>query len=61
LAVGGEYGGAAIYVAEHVPGKKRGYWTSFIQTTASIGLLLSLGVILSTRITLGEEAFGDWG
>jgi MFS family permease len=61
LAVGGEYGGAAIYVAEHVPDKKRGYWTSFIQTTASIGLLLSLGIILSTRITLGEEAFGDWG
>lgn len=61
LALGGEYGGAAIYVAEHVPDKKRGYWTSFIQTTATGGLILSLGVILSTRITLGEHEFGDWG
>ncbi len=61
LALGGEYGGAAIYVAEHVPDKKRGYWTSFIQTTATGGLILSLGVILSTRMTLGENAFGDWG
>lgn len=61
LAVGGEYGGAAIYVAEHVPDKKRGYWTSFIQTTASGGLLVSLGVILSVRLTLGEQEFGEWG
>lgn len=61
LAVGGEYGGASIYVAEHVPDKKRGYWTSFIQTTASIGLLVSLGIILSTRLSLGEKIFGDWG
>jgi MFS family permease len=61
LAVGGEYGGAAIYVAEHVPDKKRGYWTSFIQTTATGGLLLSLGIILSTRLSLGEDTFGDWG
>ncbi len=61
LAVGGEYGGAAIYVSEHAPDKKRGYWTGFIQTTATGGLLLSLGVILSTRLTLGEQTFGDWG
>ena len=61
LALGGEYGGAAIYVAEHVSDKKRGYWTSFIQTTATGGLLVSLGVILTTRISLGEQAFGDWG
>jgi MFS family permease len=61
LALGGEYGGAAIYVAEHVPDNKRGYWTSFIQTNATVGLLISLGVILSIRLTLGEQAFSDWG
>ena len=61
LALGGEYGGAAIYVAEHVPDNKRGYWTSFIQTNATVGLLISLGVILSVRLTFGEEAFNDWG
>lgn len=61
LALGGEYGGAAIYVAEHVPDNKRGYWTSFIQTNATVGLLISLGVILSIRLTLGEQAFNDWG
>lgn len=61
LAVGGEYGGAAIYVAENVPDNKRGFWTSFIQTNASLGLLVSLGVILTVRINLGEEAFAQWG
>jgi len=61
LALGGEYGGAAIYVAENVPDNKRGYWTSFIQTNATVGLLISLGVILSIRVTLGEQAFADWG
>jgi len=61
LALGGEYGGAAIYVAEHVPDNRRGYWTSYIQTTATVGLLVSLGVILSIRLTLGEQAFNDWG
>jgi MFS family permease len=61
LALGGEYGGAAVYVAEHVPDNKRGFYTSFIQTTASLGLLVSLIVILITRRTLGESAFADWG
>ena len=61
LALGGEYGGAAIYVAEHAPDEKRGYWTSFIQTTATIGLFLSLIVILATSLGLGAAAFNDWG
>ena len=61
LALGGEYGGAATYVAEHSPDGKRGLMTSWIQTTATLGLFLSLGVILITRQTLGEEAFGAWG
>jgi MFS family permease len=61
LALGGEYGGAAVYVAEHVPDGKRGYYTSFIQITATAGLFLSLGVILVTQSTLGAEAFSDWG
>jgi MFS family permease len=61
LALGGEYGGAATYVAEHVPDAKRGFYTSFIQTTATLGLFLSLGVILITRLALGEEGFRDWG
>jgi MFS family permease len=61
LALGGEYGGAAIYVAEHSPDNKRGMYTSFIQTTATLGLLLALAVIGITRATLGEETFGDWG
>jgi MFS family permease len=61
LALGGEYGGAAIYVAEHAPDAKRGFYTSFIQTTASLGLLLSLVVILIIRGALGEETFNDWG
>jgi MFS family permease len=57
LALGGEYGGAATYVAEHVPANQRGYYTSFIQTTATLGLFLSLGVILSVRRITGVEAF----
>src|SRR6188474_3344742 len=51
LAIGGEYGGAAVYVAEHVPDNKRGFYTSFIQTTATIGLFVSLGVILAVRLS----------
>ncbi len=61
LALGGEYGGAAIYVAEHSPDGKRGYYTSYIQTTATLGLFVSLGVILTTRLGLGEEEFKTWG
>ena len=61
LALGGEYGGAATYVAEHAPHGKRGAYTSWIQTTATLGLFLSLLVILGVRTTLGEEAFADWG
>lgn len=61
LALGGEYGGAAIYVAEHAPDGRRGYYTSWIQAMAGLGLLLSLGVIAATRGLLGEAAFGDWG
>ncbi len=61
LALGGEYGGAAIYVAEHSPDKKRGQMTSWIQTTATLGLLLALAVIGVTRVTLGEAAFEAWG
>ena len=61
LALGGEYGGAATYVAEHAPMGKRGYYTSFIQTTATLGLFLSLLVILFTRTTLGEAEFAKWG
>ncbi|MBB4128531.1 MFS family permease [Xanthomonas translucens] len=61
LALGGEYGGAATYVAEHAPPGKRGLYTSFIQTTATLGLFLSLLVILGTRMSLGTEVFEDWG
>ncbi|MDQ6831521.1 MAG: MHS family MFS transporter [Gemmatimonadota bacterium] len=61
LALGGEYGGAAVYVAEHSPDHKRGYYTSFIQTTATLGLFLSLLVILATRKYVGEDAFKTWG
>ncbi len=61
LALGGEYGGAATYVAEHAPQGKRGLYTSFIQITATAGLLLSLVVILGVRTWLGEDAFADWG
>jgi len=61
LALGGEYGGAATYVAEHAPKGKRGYFTSWIQTTATLGLFLSLLVILACRTLLGTEAFEAWG
>jgi len=61
LALGGEYGGAATYVAEHAPDHKRGAFTAWIQTTATLGLFLSLMVILGTRTAIGEEAFADWG
>lgn len=61
LALGGEYGGAATYVAEHAPQGKRGYYTSFIQTTATLGLFVSLLVILFTRAQVGEAAFTAWG
>ncbi|MBP6903038.1 MAG: MFS transporter [Burkholderiaceae bacterium] len=61
LALGGEYGGAATYVAEHAPHGRRGAYTAWIQTTATLGLFLSLMVILGTRTLIGETAFGDWG
>lgn len=61
LALGGEYGGAATYVAEHAPDDKRGAFTSWIQTTATMGLFMSLLVILGTRTAIGEAAFADWG
>ncbi len=61
LALGGEYGGAATYVAEHAPQGKRGYYTSWIQTTATLGFFLSLAVILACRLGFGEEAFKAWG
>jgi len=61
LALGGEYGGAATYVAEHAPNGKRGAFTSWIQTTATLGLFLSLLVILGTRTAVGEEDFASWG
>ncbi|NLP62079.1 MFS transporter [Paraburkholderia sacchari] len=60
LALGGEYGGAATYVAEHAPPGRRGFYTSWIQTTATLGLFLSLLVILGVRTTVGEEAFATW-
>jgi predicted MFS family arabinose efflux permease len=61
LALGGEYGGAATYVAEHSPNGKRGAYTAWIQTTATLGLFLSLMVILGVRTAVGEAAFADWG
>jgi MFS family permease len=61
LALGGEYGGAATYVAEHAPPGKRGFYTSWIQTTATLGFFLSLIVLLLCRTLLGKEAFADWG
>ncbi len=61
LALGGEYGGAATYVSEHVSSEVRGYYTSFIQTTATLGLFLALGVIWITKQQLGAEAFNEWG
>lgn len=61
LALGGEYGGAATYVAEHAPKGKRGFFTSWIQTTATLGLFLSLGIIVLAKNIIGAEAFADWG
>jgi MFS family permease len=61
LALGGEYGGAATYVAEHAPDARRGLYTSFIQTTATLGLFAALLVVIGTRTLIGEEAFKDWG
>ena len=61
LALGGEYGGAAIYVAEHAPKNKRGFYTSWIQTTATLGLFMALLLVLGIRTWMGEAAFGDWG
>ncbi len=61
FALGGEYGGAAIYVAEHAPREKRGYLTGWIQTTAALGLIGALSVILITRAIVGAEAFDEWG
>ena len=61
LALGGEYGGAAVYVAEHAPDHKRGFYTSFIQTTATLGLFLSLIVILATQHSMSAAAFRQWG
>ncbi len=61
LARGGEYGGAATYVAEQAPEGKRGLFTSFIQTTATLGLFAALGVVIAIRSAMGEAAFADWG
>jgi len=61
LALGGEYGGAAVYVAEHVPDGKRGFYTSFIQITATLGLFVSLAVILVVQNTMSRDAFATWG
>lgn len=61
LALGGEYGGAATYVAEHSPAEKRGFYTSFIQTTATLGLFVSIGVILAVRGSIGVAEFSEWG
>jgi MFS family permease len=61
LALGGEYGGAAIYIAEHVPDNRRGYYTSFIQTTATLGLLVSLIIILIVQRSMSPETFQAWG
>ena len=61
LALGGEYGGAATYVAEHAPDNRRGFYTSFIQTTATLGLFAALLVVIGVRTAIGEAAFADWG
>jgi MFS family permease len=61
LALGGEYGGASVYVAEHAPEGRRGFYTAWIQTTATLGLFLSLAVVLGTRWAVGEAAFSQWG
>jgi MFS family permease len=61
LALGGEYGGAATYVAEHAPAERRGFFTSWIQTTATLGLVISLAVIMATRASMSKEAFDEYG
>lgn len=61
LALGGEFGGAAVYVAEHAPAKKRGFYTSFIQGSVGAGFILSILAVLGTRFAVGEEAWNDWG
>lgn len=61
LALGGEYGGAATYVAEHAPDERRGFFTSWIQTTATLGLVISLAVIMATRASMSKDAFDDYG
>jgi MFS family permease len=61
LALGGEYGGAAVYVAEHVPDNRRGFYTSFIQITATLGLFVSIAVILGTQASMTDANFKDWG
>jgi len=61
LALGGEYGGAATYIAEHAPDERRGFFTSWIQTTATMGIVLALLVILICRLGLGDQVFSDWG
>ena len=61
LALGGEYGGAATYIAEHAPDGKRGLYTSWIQTTATMGIVLALLVILVCRLGFGDQMFSDWG
>src|SRR5579872_6691886 len=60
LALGGEYGGAATYIAEHSPDRRRGFYTSWIQTTATLGIVFALLVILACRLYFGDQAFGDW-
>ncbi|HMN52836.1 MAG TPA: MFS transporter [Sphingopyxis sp.] len=61
LAIGGEYGGAAVYIAEHAPPGKRGFYTSFIQTTAMIGLILASTFVVTLRLFMDEDSFNDWG
>src|SRR5262245_1507930 len=61
LALGGEYGGVATYIAEHAPDGRRGFYTAWIQTTATLGIVMALGVILLCRVLLGDEAFTAWG
>src|SRR5687767_10430777 len=61
LALGGEYGGAAVYVAEHVPDNRRGFYTSFIQITATLGLFVSLGVVLGIKSSMSDADFKSWG
>src|SRR5881296_696489 len=61
LCLGGEYGGAITYVAEHIADEKRGYYTGWLQTSPTLGIVISLAVIIGTRTYLGNEAFTDWG